>query len=289
MTSPPRRRRPVRTLHRRTHGPLPAGHNWHRAAANRGLRPATLWPFADVEPLPGTARLAGWLGRAIITLVTTYTRPGDRVLLLAPPAPIRARSEQSYAGLAEAVWNVTRLGRDADTATAAAAPDYAPGLADPSSITDAESASRPRLSRPGQPAACQSAVESAHGPQRTDRHPGGRFTLIVTAVNPDSADWLHHTDWDTLVAPRGLIAAFTHGHRHGSRLLHPHSAIVNTLGDRGFRMLDHIAVLDAPLPRPSDGPHPPAGRNHHDLLLFTRPATTATTGEATDRPENSDD
>ncbi|UJW29987.1 hypothetical protein L3Q67_32890 [Saccharothrix sp. AJ9571] len=268
MTSPPRRHRPARTLHRRTHGPLPAGHNWHRAAANRGLRPATLWPFADAELLPGTARLAGWLGHAIITLVTTYTRPGDRVLLLAPPAPIRARREQPYAGLAEAVWNMARLGRGADTATAAAALDYAPGLTDPPSITEAESASRPRLSRPNQLAVTQSAAESAHGRQCTD----GRFTLIVTAVNPDSADWLHHTDWDTLVAHRGLIAAFTHGHRHGSRLLHPHSTIVNTLGDRGFRMHDHIAVLDAPLPRPSDDPHPPAGRNHHDLLLLTRPA-----------------
>ncbi|MGA6164160.1 hypothetical protein [Amycolatopsis magusensis] len=281
MTSPPRRHRPARTLHRRTHGPLPASRDWHRAAANRGLRPATLWPFADAEPLPGTARLAGWLGHAIITLVTTYTHPGDRVLLLTPPAPTRPRREQPYAGLAEAVWNVARLGRGADTATAAAAPDHAPGLADPSRVTGAESASRRRLSRPGQAATSESAAESARSPQRADRRPGDRFALIITAVCPDSTDWLSHTDWNTLIAHRGLIAVLTHGHQDGSRLQRPQPPVVNTLGDGGFRVLDHIAVLDAPLAR--------SGRIHHDLFLLSRSTNDELGNKAAGRTENPHD
>jgi hypothetical protein len=75
-------------------------------------RAATVWPFADEQPLPGTALLAGWLGRTIVALVTGYTRPGDRVLLLSPPTVSArsagvsdgTRSVDPYAGLTEAVW-----------------------------------------------------------------------------------------------------------------------------------------------------------------------------------------
>jgi hypothetical protein len=109
-----------------------AGRSGHRtrsrtatAGGIRTARPTTLWPFADAEALPGTELLAGWLGRTILTLVTTYTRPGDRVLLLTPPplrtpsrAPGRTHGRDPYAGLAEAVWTVARLGRGVDSATA---------------------------------------------------------------------------------------------------------------------------------------------------------------------------
>src|SRR6266498_5873821 len=127
------------TPRRRTQTPAPrSGHRRRaarsRATATRGLRaarPSSLWPFADAETLPGTGLLAGWLGRTIVTLVTTYTRPGDRVLLLAPPEPTRPLPHAAgrpgdhhpYAGLTEAVWTATRLGRSVDTATAAPAPD----------------------------------------------------------------------------------------------------------------------------------------------------------------------
>ncbi|HWD05117.1 MAG TPA: hypothetical protein VG674_21995, partial [Amycolatopsis sp.] len=143
-----------RPPHRRTESTRRGRHRAPRrtpaAAATRGPRPATFWPFADAEMLPGTARLPGWLGRTIVTLVTTYTRPGDRVLLLTPPPPAPilehasrvARGDAAYAGLAEAVWTVARLGRGADTATAASAPDYPAERTDSPSGVGAESGSR---------------------------------------------------------------------------------------------------------------------------------------------------
>lgn len=132
MTSPPHHepgRHPRRSPHRRPLTPARTGRCRRRAASRtttarrlRATRPTTLWPFADAEALPGTALLAGWLGRTILTLVTTYTCPGDRVLLLTPPAPSetpprtsgRTHDGDPYAGLAEAVWTVARLGRSAD-------------------------------------------------------------------------------------------------------------------------------------------------------------------------------
>ncbi|MGC7097668.1 hypothetical protein ACPZ19_23600 [Amycolatopsis lurida] len=232
-----------------------------------------MWPFAAAEPLPGTARLAGWFGRTILTLVTTYTRPGDRVLLLAPLGPVQAtlgeprtREARPYAGLFEAVWTITRLGRSVDTSTASEATDS------PRQVGD-ESESRHRLDRISQPPACGSRTESGHRPQ-------GRFDLVITAVEPRAADWLDHTDWDALVAQHGLVAVVTHGDFHRGRHIVPDTRIAITMSDHTFRCLEHIAVLSAPLPTPIAsqqrqlaGDLPPVRRVHHDLLLFARSTT----------------
>ncbi|AXB43673.1 hypothetical protein [Amycolatopsis albispora] len=290
MTSPPHReprQRAARTLHRRIHGPLPAAQSWRRAAANRALRPATLWPFADAEPLPGTARLAGWLARTIITLVTTYTRPGDRVLLLTPPAgtPGPRRSAHPYSGLTEAVWTITRLGRSTDTATAEPAPADPPNHAD---ATLAESVSGRRLHQPAEHGSADPNTDPVRHHHGSGHRPEGAFALTITAVEPHATDWLARTDWTSLLTQRGLVAVVTHSDLADQRLLDPQPAIVNTLGEHGLRLADHIAVLDAPLPAPAAHPSRPdtgpVRRVHHDLLLFTRPAAS----EADEQTENPD-
>jgi hypothetical protein len=53
-------------------------------------RPSTVWPCAQDDLCEGTGLLASWLLTAVVKIVTTYTRPGQRVLLLEPatyPAP----------------------------------------------------------------------------------------------------------------------------------------------------------------------------------------------------------
>ena len=74
--------------------------------------------------------IAHWLLAALVKIVTTYTQPGGRVLLLAPPrstgrprwwslTPVRTTSpDEPYTGLFEAVWTLTRLGRTVRTYTA---------------------------------------------------------------------------------------------------------------------------------------------------------------------------
>ncbi|MEC3974351.1 hypothetical protein [Amycolatopsis sp. H20-H5] len=319
-------RRRHRASHRRTPTPARAGHGRHRApspapaSGRRGAtRLATLWPFADAEPLPGTALLAGWLGRMIVTLVTTYTGPGDRVLLLTPPAlsPMPARwsgrapGGDSYAGLAEAVWTVARLGRSSDAATAAPPPGDLHDRTDPTRYAEAESGSRPRLSRLGLHPVTDVNADCAHRPVCSGRRPRGGFDLIITAVDPHAVDWFGHTDWDALLTPRGLAAVVTHSDSRGGRLLDPHPVIADTLSSRGLRRLDTIAVLAAPMPPPAvipvaahragatasargwppraDGAGPlPLRPVHHDLVLFGRLPLTAPDTGATDRKGTSD-
>ncbi|WP_410660922.1 hypothetical protein [Amycolatopsis sp. lyj-112] len=328
MTSTPHHepgRRPHRTPHRRTPAPAHTGQGRRHALSRtatagriRATRPTTLWPFVDAEVLPGTALLAGWLGRTILTLVTTYTRPGDRVLLLSPPTPPhtsprtagRTYDGDPYTGLAEAVWTVARLGRGADTATAAPAPDYRSDRPDPSRHGGAESGSRHRLSRLGLHAVTDSNTDSAQPRRRAGDRLRNGFDLIITALDPHATDWLGHADWDALLAPCGLTAVVTHSDSRGGRLLDPHPALANTLGHHGLRCLDHIAVLTAPTPDPvaisaaAEGTGTataPRGRSlrggfgalplrsvHHDLVLFQRLPLTAGETDVTDRKEASD-
>ncbi len=315
------------TSRRRT--PIPGTRSGHclpgirsRTASLRSLRatrPTALWPFAEAEALPGTALLAGWLARTIVTLVTTYTRPGDRVLLLSPPAPTPTPSQAAgsasdrnpYAGLTEAVWAVTRLGRSTDTATAAPRL-YTPGSsADSTTRRGAESVSGPRLSRPDrQPTSDpdRDRVPSGSGPGRSPR---GRFDLIITAVEPRATDWLEHTDWAAESTPAGLVAIITHSDSYGDRLRDPLPVMMSALGNRGLRCIDRIVVLHAPisdsLPGASRGATatidepvrrrtsaggtidaPPLRRVHHDLVLFGRQPFLVLDAGASERAETSD-
>lgn len=284
----------------------------HRAGF--AARPTTLWPFAGADQLPGTARLAGWLGRVIVTLVTGYTRPGDRVLLLNPPTPSRrwstflaTRGLDPYDGLTEAVWTIIRLGRGADITTAAPAPDYLFTHTDVTRRHAVESASGPRLQRLNQHALADDHHESDRRAARAERRPDDRFDLIITSVHPHDTNWLAHTDWTTVLTATGTIAAVTHSDSASSRLMNPMPAIVGTFRSRDWRWLDHIAVLTEPLPAPTNAPTAmspiavpvatpaatsrveqlPIRTAHHDLLLFAAPPSTGH-GHTTAAGETSD-
>jgi hypothetical protein len=271
--------------------------------------PTALWPLADAEPLPGTARLAGWLGRTILNLVTGYTRPGDRVLLIAPPEATRAaaRSAYPYAGLTEAVWTVTRLGRGTDTATASPAPDDAGDPCGAVGRPHSRSASGSRLGRVGCPTPTDRDHPDLSDPDRVGARPRGTFDLIITAVQPYATGWLAHTDWDSLLADTGTLAVVTHSDSDGGRLRDPIAAIVDTFRSQVRGWLDHIAVLDRPLPAaarvdltpgcesgrpvtPTAGQDPmPLRRVHHDLLLFGPVPVPQAGRSGPERAESSDD
>jgi hypothetical protein len=305
----------------RPHGsstPARATHHRRRTAARtlvRGHpyvpRPTTLWPFAGADPLPGVALLTGWLARTIVTLVTTYTRPGDRVLLLSPPALAQQPStthhgtlhgalvSASYAGLSEAVWTLIRLGRGVDTAAAAPAPEYPENPDTPVDSlrrSGVESESRPRPN----PRPRTDRHESEHLAARAVQGPDDRFDLIITAVHPHDTDWLAHTDWAAILTTTGTLATVTHSVRRHGWLLDPIATVADTFRDCGLRWLDHIAVLTEHLPDPAhttdnSPPNPasiaarpaappaeplPLRAVHHDLLLF-KPEVPGTTGAST--------
>jgi hypothetical protein len=93
---------------RRSHPP-----HWRRSP--RLTHPATLWSYSTDTTPP-----AGWLLHAIVTIITGYTRPGDRILLLAsplithhPPTGMASTPRQSLTnpviGLHDAARTVARL------------------------------------------------------------------------------------------------------------------------------------------------------------------------------------
>ncbi|GAB3396156.1 hypothetical protein ATK30_5675 [Amycolatopsis echigonensis] len=266
--------------------------------------------------LPGTALLPGWLGRTIVTLVTTYTRPGDRVLLLTPPPSPRtlrhavggARDAAPYAGLAEAVWTVARLGRSTDTATAVLAPDCPGEHTDSPRRSGVESGSRPRLGRLDLHPLADPHPDSPRPPRRDGDRPRGGFDLIITSLDPRATDWLARADWDALLTPRGLVAVVTHSDSRDGQLRDPLATLLNTLGSRGLRCHDHIAVLATPVPnlpdrpdrmcaedsvpdfspRAADAAAPPLRSVHHDLVLLGRLSPDATDDRGIEGKETSD-
>ncbi|MFC3897990.1 hypothetical protein ACFOWZ_41540 [Lentzea rhizosphaerae] len=199
--------------------------------------------------------LANWLLTAVAKTVTTYTQPGQRVLLL-HPAPYLALSVTSvrsqpqlgpYAGLHEAGWTVVRLGRGVQTHT------------------------------PVAPSAEQrdvGLVESEPGPDRYD--------LVLAAADPIALGWFRPSGWADMLTPAGTLAVITRGARSGGRFIDPAERLVRAAHDAGLRYRDRIALLRVPLREvlhapPVSAPH---RQVHDDLLVFGRSVGSARKAES---------
>ncbi|CAM3385517.1 hypothetical protein KIPE111705_05785 [Kibdelosporangium persicum] len=283
----------------------------------RPTRPSTVWPCAQDDHLrEGTGLLAHWLLTAVIKLVTTYTQPGQRVLLLDPapylaprrPWPPTGGHNQPrpspYAGLHEAGWTVVRLGRGIQTQTAAAHPDPLGEHPDDASA-ESESGRPPRTDSPTTDHAAGPSTHRRPGPDSTATGVGpDRYDLVVTAAEPRALDWFRPADWTGLLTPAGTLAVITNGDRSRDRLADPAGSLVRAAHRAGLRYLDRIALLrvpvrdgalavatPAPHARPTASAPPPATparhtQVHDDLFLFTRqPISTG----AVDGKEISDD
>jgi hypothetical protein len=257
--------------------------------------------------------LASWLLTAVIKLVTTYTQPGQRVLLLDPVPYLAPRRQwpqtggdnqprfSPYAGLHEAGWTVVRLGRGVQTQTAVAHSDP---VEEHSGDASAESESGPRP-HTASPTTDQPAEPSTHRRPGPDSTATGvdpdRYDLVITAAEPRTLDWFRPSDWAGLLTPTGTLAVITHGDRSRDRLADPAGSLVRAAHRTGLRYLDRIALLrvsvrdgafavttPAPYGRPQAPARPPATpvrhtQVHEDLFVFTRqPALThAAVGEET--------
>lgn len=250
-TAPARLGTPRSALPRRGHP-----RRWLRSP--RLTHPATVWPGSADDPQKTTARLAGWLLYAIVTIVTDYTRPGDRVLLLAPQvimhhpptgtaSTTRRPPTDPFTGLHDAARTVARLGRIVHTATANPPPEP------------------------------ESGPPSTPGPDR--------FDTIITTVDPRATDWIHGTAWTDLLTPHGTFAVITHTHSSDGQLADPSGRLVNTLHHHGLGWLDHVILLEIPLiaaPEMTTSAPPLPIRHrrvHSELLLFHPQPSSSATGE----------
>lgn len=270
----------------------------------RAPRPATVWQCGGDDPRDGTAVLSGWLLNTIVKIVTGYSKPGDRVLLLAPPStatgPVRCtrvgRGTGPYDGLHEAAWTIARLGRGIQTWTAhppRTVADFHPDtdpVADPARAASprSEPAVRARTDHGRQPARTRFTQDSADKSLPPGAGPD-RFDVVITTVAPDHPNWTRDTDWRSLLTPHGIAAIITHGDNRTGRLVAPTSRLVSTLSDCGLGWLDHVILLET-LPDSDHRPAPEGARRrraHHDLLLFARPGGPSEAGGA-ERGEDHD-
>ena len=278
-------------------------------------RPATVWLCAQDDNHEGTGLIATWLLNAVVKIVTTYTQPGQRVLLLVP-APFvnpsaagpwreaRTRTERSsYAGLLEAAWTVVRLGRGIQTQTAGPPLDEIDSN-DTGQAAKSESGPEPHPPGTGPDNRSRPSPNTRPDSDRAATKPSpDRFELIVTAAEPHTLDWLQPTAWAHVLTPTGTLAVITHSHHSRGRLNDPAERLVTTARHAGLRYHDRIALLrlpvrdgalaaadgdtstSAPSPREQVRTTVRHTRVHDELLLFTGQSATV---PGADRKETSD-
>jgi hypothetical protein len=230
-------------------------------------RLATVWPCPPPDDTDDRPH-AGWLPAAVARIVTTYTRPGDRVLVLSAPAGDgpTVDGDDSQRGLgrsddpAEAAWTVARLGRAVHTRTAPTArPSARPG---PGS-----------RSGPGLAPAVAPASGARTGPDLDGITDADRFAVAVAVTGPASAGWLDQIAWAGLLAPTGILAVITHSDSRGGWLIDPVVDLTAAAGRAGLALVHRFVLLELPLSQ-LDQPVSPlparvvARRVHSDLLLF---------------------
>ncbi|MDX8143313.1 hypothetical protein SK854_14385 [Lentzea sp. BCCO 10_0061] len=265
----------------------------------RHPRPSSVWLCAQDELREGTGLIAHWLLTAVIKTVTTYSQPGQRVLLLdsaaftATPAsssvtglPNRSR-RSPYVGLLEAGWTVVRLGRSVQTHTAVEHPnrlDDAPGTSAGSESGSGLPATGPSTDRPA-----ESPSDHRHGSDLEESgHDPDLFDLIITAAEPSTLGRVRPMDWAGLLTPTGTLAIVTYRDCSRGRLADPAGALVWAARHAGLRYTDRIALLRVPVRHSAltvtstamrDRSHTSAAapttsvrhaQVHDDLLVFTR-------------------
>lgn len=270
-----------------------AGRRSLRRRITRGATrpPTTVWPCAADHRDPC---LGGWLERAVVKIVGTYTEPGQRVLLITPPTPrvgppprwtttARHWPPCAYGTLCETNWTVTRLGRSVQT-TLSAHPEDQPAdhrSPRPPGRASAHTGLTPRLRvAPDRREHTDLGPTATRTGQASRRAPGHveRFDLILTAAHPRDHSWLTTRDWSRLLRPHGTLAVITHGERQGGQLVDPLAPVIATVSNSGLRLLDHVILLVSPPTEPADLIATRPGRaawkptrherGHHDLLTF---------------------
>ena len=254
--------------------PSPAGptRRTRQPATTSTPTPASVWPSGPYPSDPDTP----WPRPVTAKIVTSFTRPGEHVLVLPWPVhPQTLAPAEVPDDIAAVVAIITSLKRQA----AAIQPDNAPTPATPAT------AKTPPAGSP----------ESGH-PSGNSRP--RQADLVLTTVHPRDCR-THLAEQVALLAARllragGLLVVLTHCDWSDGTLLDPTGTIVTASQNADLLYLQHIVALHTPLPdrRPialaGDGQvHPPHGqtvpseatrgprqphrRIHSDVLVFTQP------------------
>ncbi|MEU6573581.1 hypothetical protein [Streptomyces sp. NPDC046805] len=297
-TRPPRSQPPPScpaspNRHQPRHAVLASGCRAETHRPRRPKRPGSVWLVAQHPGHPEARLIEPWLMETIVRIVATYTRPGHRVLLLAPPPTdpgtpnhratpgIRTRGGLLPA-LIEAAGAASRLGRTLEAAHPA------------SEITVRTAADAPPL----WPQSVHRLPPESVSPTPTGRRPAhvccrptavgpDRFDAVIAIIDPHHPDWVPDVAWDSLLAPSGTLTFITHSDQQRGRLIDPGARATRAARSAGLALFDRVVLLHIPVrhgalaPDPnlptalpaedaSCAPVPWHTRVHADLLLFAR-------------------
>ncbi|MFK0111802.1 hypothetical protein [Streptomyces sp. NPDC091217] len=251
----------------------------------------SVWLVAQQSSHPDAHLIEPWLLETIVQIVTVYTRPGDGVLLLAPPTgPGESGPDPATPGtragggplpaLIEAAQAGSRLGATLEVRTAIS--DFAVHAAEHTS--------------PAEPQSVHRLSSRSISPAPTGRQPGrdpntvgpDRFDAVIVLYDPRDPDWLATIPWGGLVTPSGVLAFITLSDFPLGDQVDPEGFVTRIADHAGLAPLDRVVLLQTPVregalvPRPELPDPAPADtalcaavarhtRVHADLLLFARP------------------
>jgi len=219
------------------------------AGLSEGSADRPLAPTVRMCPADPPLRTLTVLGAATRTLVTTYTDPGDRVLLIEPPVVARAVGSPrnpvrlDWAAVVEAV---ARLGRGASTRQTTPRGEPAVPLiraaddvrATPDAATESEAGLG--LDDPDRtiPIAADwiTALDSV-------RPAADRFDLIIAAVGAVHPGTDPITAWAHDLTPTGILAIVTHSDRTYGQLAAPGRDLQRAARLAGLTLTDRLILL----------------------------------------------
>lgn len=249
-----------------------------RGRQDDAATPATVWaPNAPVDP---THR---WPAPILATVLSSFTQPGQQVLLLAWPPTARApHSHPTTAGavapaqpdtVADAVALVRHHGRTPQ-------------------VVHADTSNGETVARPYWTAMLDTPTTTHTAPHppahRIDHSDHARAHLVIAAIGPHPVDDRFGLVCAALLRTGGILAVLTHCDWIRGELADPTGSIVAAGQNADLIYLQHIVALHTPIRHgrlatpttTNPAPHPPthaAGalaaheRAHSDVLVFSQP------------------
>lgn len=218
--------RRAREAHRAT---LPARPRTDPTAARRERPVATVW-VCPVDPPFLTSDV---IAAATRPMVTTYTQPGECVLLACPDR-LGSRARQD-----RLVETVLRLGRGVTTRPAAN-PRADHSTTGPTRRQSTESESGPGLHNADStvPIAAETISRLDHARPAADR-----FALIITTQPARTEDPAWITEWADLLTASGTLIVLTHSDHRGDLLTAPSASVSRSAALAGLALTDRLILL----------------------------------------------
>ncbi|GAB3681997.1 hypothetical protein REH65_24590 [Saccharopolyspora sp. ID03-671] len=197
---------------------------------------------------------------AVSMISTTYTAPGDRIMLAAPEAPATGSSRTRRDRLVE---SVLRLGRGATTG-----PDFRPHsdhefAAAGGGLPGARGSGSGLGPRPGdvaEPVANltdQKSLGESFGPGSDG------FALIIAGWSDQPADPFAMADWAPLLAPAGTVVVLTHSSNQRQARISHSGQLSRAAALAGLILTDRLILAHQP-PSP---PRPTTRRSRREIAL----------------------